>query len=289
MSDHMQTRDATTQATRAGDRIDSAPAAPALDPSVRCAPLPGRVIFRLGGPDRHSFLQGMITNDVNRLKAQGILYAALLSPQGKFLADFLLAEDGETVLLDADAALADDLEKRLSLYKLRSKVEITRCDMPVTCGIGPAPQGALADPRHADLGWRLYGAALEQGEAVDWDARRVAALVPEAGRDLIPGESFILEFGFARLNGVDFRKGCYVGQEVTARMHHKTELRKGLVRVAIKGAAEPGAEITTTEGRPAGRLGSVAGGEGLAWLRFDRAEGDLLAGAARLRMIERAG
>ena len=276
MSDEMQTSGAMI------------PDPPALDPTARCAPVPGRVVFRIGGPDRHSFLQGMITNDVKRLKAQGILYAAILTPQGKFLADFLLVEDGDSVLLDADAALADDLEKRLSLYKLRSKVEIARCEMPVTCGIGPAPDGALADPRHADLGWRLYGVALEQGEAVDWAARRVAALVPETGQDLIPGESFILEFGFERLGGVDFRKGCYVGQEVTARMHHKTELRKGLVRVAIEGTAEPGAEITTADGRTAGRLGTVAGNEGLAWLRFDRAKGDLLAGAARLNLIERA-
>lgn len=273
---------------RMNQSLPSSHEPPVIDHEARCAPTAGRVVFRITGPDRLAFLQGVVTNDVNRLAGQGMIYAALLSPQGKFLADFFLVADGDAVLLDTDASLADDLEKRLGLYKLRSKVEIARCDLPITCGIGPAPEGALADPRHDDMGWRLYGAALEQGEVVDWDARRVAAGVPETGPELIPGESFILEFGFARLGGVDFRKGCYVGQEVTARMHHKTELRKGLARVAIKGLAKPGAEITTSEGRPAGRLGTVAGGEGLAWLRFDRAEDELRAGEARLGVIERA-
>ncbi|MCC5989269.1 MAG: folate-binding protein YgfZ [Pararhodobacter sp.] len=267
--------------------LPSAAEPPALDAAAQCAPVRGRALFRITGPDRLAFLQGMVTNDVNRLPEKNILYAALLSPQGKYLADFFLVAQGDAVLLDTDAALSDDLERRLSLYKLRSKVEIARADLPVTRGIGPAPAGALADPRHGDMGWLLYGAALSQGEAVDWDARRVAAGVPETGSELIPGESFILEYSFERLGGVDFRKGCYVGQEVTARMRHKSELRKGLAVVEIEGDAGPGEEITTEKGRPAGRLGTVAGNRALAWLRLDRADGELAAGKARLRMIER--
>ncbi|MFN3954694.1 MAG: YgfZ/GcvT domain-containing protein [Pararhodobacter sp.] len=254
-----------------------------LDPQTRCAPAPGRAVLRITGPDRTSFLQGLVSNDLGRLATQGILYAAMLTPQGKYLADFFLVADSEAVLLDVAAPLAEDLARRLALYRLRAKVEISPIVLSVTRGIGPAPERALRDPRHPDLGWRLYGAALEQGAPVDWDALRVAAMVPETGIELIPGESYILEQGFARLGGVDFRKGCYVGQEVTARMHHKTELRRGLVRVAIEGRAPAGTPIEDENGKPAGMLFTQAGGQALAWLRHDRAQGDLRAGDARLR------
>ncbi len=277
------------QGAAADASTDAKAETPVLDPAAHCAPLAGRVVLQVTGPERLAFLQGVVTNDVKRVERDGIAYAAMLSPQGKFLADFLMVAGPETIWLDTDAALAEDLLKRLSLYKLRSKVEIVLVDLPVTAGVGPGPEGALADPRHADMGWRLYGHALTQGEPVDWDARRVAAGVPVAGRELQPGDSFILEFGFERLGGVDFRKGCYVGQEVTARMHHKTELRKGLAIVSVEGPAEEGAELVTPEGRAAGVLGTVAGERALAWLRFDRAEGELQAGAARLRVLSRAG
>jgi folate-binding protein YgfZ len=108
--------------------------------------------------------------------------------------------------------------------------------------------------------------------------------IPETGIELVPDETYILEAGFERLHGVDFRKGCYVGQEVTARMKHKTDLRKGLVQVEIEGAAPPGTPILTTEGREAGTLFTRSGGRALAHIRFDRAEGDLHAGTARVRV-----
>lgn len=255
-------------------------------PSPACAPDPGRAILRVTGPDRLKFLQGLVTNDTGRLARDGILYAALLTPQGKYLSDFFLVEEPEAVLLDAPASAAEDLLRRLTLYKLRSQVAVEPVDLPVTRGTGPAPEGALADPRHPGLGWRLYGQAVRSGAAPDWDALRIAHLVPEHGRELIPGESYILELGFPRLNGVDFRKGCYVGQEVTARMHHKTELRKGLAAVTLDGPAEPGTALITADGREAGVLGTVAGGRALAWLRFDRATGPLTAGAATARLAD---
>ena len=260
-----------------------------LDPQTRCAPAPERAVLRITGPDRTGFLQGLVSNDMSRLAAQGIVYAAMLTPQGKYLADFFLVAEDDAVLLDVAAPLAEDLARRLTLYKLRAKVEISPAELAVTRGIGPAPKGALNDPRHPDMGWRLYGAALEQGEAVDWDALRVEAMVPETGIELIPGESYILEQGFARLAGVDFRKGCYVGQEVTARMHHKTELRRGLVRVRIEGQAPVGSEISSADGKPAGTLFTQAGGRALAWLRHDRAEGPMRAGAAVLHWDKAAG
>ncbi len=239
-----------------------------------------RRILEISGEERVKFLQGLVTNDVKRLAEAGILYAALLTPQGKYLADFFLVERPGVILLDVEAGLAEGLAQRLKMYKLRSKVEIGESALQVSRGTGAAPEGALADPRVAALGWRLYGeVAGEDGS--DWEALRVAHVVPESGVELGP-DTFILEAGFERLGGVDFRKGCYVGQEVTARMKHKTELKKGLVQVAIDGAAPVGTPIESAEGRPAGRLYTQSGGRALAYLRFDRARGEMRAGDARL-------
>ena len=254
---------------------------------MRGEPAPDRTVLRIAGADREQFLQGLVTNDVRRLEA-GAVYAALLTPQGKYLADFLLVPASDAVLLDVKADLADGLLRRLSMYRLRTDVEVARVDLQVTRGLGIAPEGAFADPRHPDLGWRAYGppngSAAMTGPGIDWDAIRVAHVIPETGVELRPDESYILEAGFERLHGVDFRKGCYVGQEVTARMKHKTELKKGLARVRVSGEAFPGAEITTPEGKPAGILFTRAGDHAIAWLRHDRTDGSLHAGSALLAL-----
>ena len=239
-----------------------------------------RRVFAITGKDRESFLQGLVTNDI--AKARGsIAYAALLTPQGKFIADFFLIGQPDRVLLDAAAESADALVQRLSMYRLRADVQITETALVVSRGTGPAPEGALPDPRDQGMGWRAYG-AVDVSEATDWDAQRVAHLVPEAGEELT-GESYILEMGFERLRGVDFRKGCYVGQEVTARMKHKTELRKGLARVLISVDAAPGTPIMAGE-KEVGTLHTVSGNRALAYLRFDRAEGEMTAGGASVTL-----
>ena len=117
-----------------------------------------RTILRLSGPDARDFLQGLVTNDVRKLDQNALVYAALLAPQGKYLADFFLVPDGEAVLLDVAADLAAALMKRLSMYRLRADVQIEATDLQVRRGTGPAPESAFADPRHPDMGWRLYGA-----------------------------------------------------------------------------------------------------------------------------------
>lgn len=234
-----------------------------------------RQIIRITGDDRVSFLQGLVTNDVTRAPC----WAALLTPQGKYLADFLIVPDGDALLVDVDARLGDDLVRRLTMYKLRSKVGIEVTDMSVARGAGPAPDGAIADPRHPALGWRLYGGAGDDG--TDFDAIRVEHIIPETLVELIPNETFILEAGFERLHGVDFRKGCYVGQEVTARMKHKTELRKGLTRLRIEGEAPVGTTIMA-DGKEVGTLFTQSGGRALAHVRFDRIGNDMQAGQARL-------
>ena len=239
-----------------------------------------RHVFRLSGADVRTFLQGLVTNDVNKVD-QGLVYAALLTPQGKYIADFFLTADGADVLLDVAVELAPTLAQRLSLYKLRADVEITDSGLHVHRGIDTVPVDGLADPRHATLGWRAYRTDETPAETdVDWTALRVAHVVPETGIELSP-DSYILEARFEALNGVDFRKGCYVGQEVTARMKHKTTLRKGLVQVGIEGDAAPGTNIMSDE-KVVGTLFSRSGKRGIAHLRFDRAQPVMHAGTARI-------
>ena len=234
-----------------------------------------RRVLRLSGADTHSFLQGLVTNDVGRTK-DGLVYAALLTPQGKYLADFFLVADGDDILLDVAGALGDQLASRLAMYKLRADVTIAAADLYVHRGLGEVPADGWSDPRHEALGWRAYRATPQEDDTTDWTALRVAHTIPETGIELTT-DTFILEAGFERLGGVDFRKGCYVGQEVTARMKHKTELRKGLARVKLGGPVAPGTEINAN-GKAAGVVHSVAGTEAIAYLRFDRADSDMMAG-----------
>ncbi len=260
----------------------------------------GRTVLRMEGAAARDVLQSVVTNDVGRLAPARAVYAALLTPQGKYLFDFFLVDAGEAgageaaLLIDVAADRAEALAQRLRMYCLRRDARVTG---PAALGValvwgGAAPAGpqAVPDPRNPALGWRIYAADPEAAltaagarpvcRAV-YDALRVAHLVPESGIELIPDDTYILEADFEALNGVDFHKGCYVGQEVTARMKHKTELKKRLVRVRIEGAAEPGTPVTA-EGRPAGVLFTQSGGRALAHLRLDRAGGVLEAGPARL-------
>ncbi|WP_323768185.1 folate-binding protein [Marinovum sp.] len=241
-----------------------------------------RRVLRLAGGDVRDFLQGLVSNDVARLD-RGLVYAAMLTPQGKLIADFFLQADGAEVLMDLPADQTAGLARRLAMYKLRAAVTIAETDLAVSRGTGAAPDGALADPRDARLGWRLIGPEALAEDGTDWDALHVETMVPRWGRELGP-DSYLLEMGFERLSGVDFRKGCYVGQEVTARMKHKTELRKGLAQVQLDGAAAEGSEITAG-GKPVGVLGTRAGDRALAYLRFDRAGGEMQAGAARVTLL----
>ena len=231
-----------------------------------------RKVFRFSGTDARKFLQNLITNDIKRLDT-GPVYSALLTPQGKFIADFFLIPDGNDILMDVDADAAATLIPRLNMYKLRADVTISETDLIVSRGLNDAPEGAVADPRDANLGWRYYGAEDLGTDTVNWDALRVDHKIPEMGREL-DAESYILEMGFEGLNGVDFRKGCYVGQEVTARMKHKTELRKGLVRLVADADIPENADVVSN-GRVIGRTHTSAGKRALAYVRYDRADADI--------------
>ncbi|MEM7439696.1 MAG: folate-binding protein [Pseudomonadota bacterium] len=239
---------------------------------------PSRAVICVTGDDREKFLQDMVTNDLSGLD-QGIVYAALLSPQGKFLFDFFLVRDGDSILVDVAKDRAPHLAQRLNMYRLRADVAVAGTEIEVSRGLGPTPPGAFADPRSQELGWRGYDGQL--GAPVDWDKVRVQHCVPKTGVELIADQSFILECGFERLNGVDFRKGCYVGQEVTARMHHKTTLNKGLVTVKIDKQVPVGTPITS-DGKEAGVIYTQFEDAGIAYLRFGRAKGTLMAGDAKV-------
>ena len=242
-----------------------------------------RRIFQISGADALPFLQGLTSNDVLPLaKAPGIVWTALLTPQGKYLADFFVVNTGEMLLLDINESLADTTLRRLTMYKLRSDVAFGPSALVVIRGLGETPADALPDPRHEALGWRAYR-SLGDAPQIDWDAIRVAHVIPESRIELIPDDSYLLENGFERLNGVNFRKGCYVGQEVTARMKHKTELRKGLTRVTIEGQAPVGTEVLAA-GKVVGRLFTQSGTHALAHLRLDPAKGVMTAGSARITL-----
>jgi len=238
-----------------------------------------RRLLCLTGTDAVDFLQGLVTNDVSKAE-DGLVYAALLTPQGKYIADFFIAKEENSYLLDTDAAQTDALAKRLTMYKQRADVQITEDPRTVSTGTGEAPDGALADPRHPDLGWRLY-ADQNHSDQTDWTDLHVRHVIPAAGAELTP-DSFLLEMGFERLGGIDFKKGCYVGQEINARMKHKTQLRKGLAQVSIEGTAPVGTDITNESGKIVGTLFRQSHGKALAYLRFDRAAGPLTAGTATL-------
>jgi len=240
-----------------------------------------RTVLRVTGGDARDFLQNLVTNDVAKLD-QGPVYAALLTPQGKLIADFLMVPQGDAILIDVATIWAAPLLQRLTMYKLRADVQIEETALKVRRGTGEAPEGAATDPRNPALGWRLYGA--EGGDdGSDWDAIRVAQGVPASGVELGP-DSYVLEVGFDRLNGVDFKKGCYVGQEVTARMKHKTELKKGLRIVHLDGAAPAGTEIAR-DGKVVGTLFTQAGNMGLAYLRFDRIGEGMQAGDVVVKVL----
>lgn len=238
------------------------------------------IVLAISGADRISFLQGLVSNDVTRA-ADGLVYAALLTPQGKYIADFFILAQDERLLIDVARSHAATVAQRLNMYRLRADVTITQTDLIVSRGVGAPPAGALPDPRHPALGWRHYGDH-DISTPTDWDALRVAHLIPQTGIELTP-DSYILEMGFEALHGVDFRKGCYVGQEIVARMKHKTELRKGLARLRLTGHATCGDPITC-DGKEAGILHTISGDTALAYLRFDRATGPMQAGGASLSL-----
>lgn len=264
---------------------------------MRAVLLPERAVIRVAGADARHFLQNLVTSDIESLAPGEARFAALLTPQGKILFDFLLvaiAEEEEGgFVIDAPKALAGDLVKRLGFYRLRASVDIeARPDLAVAVAIDGEPSGELGftyhDPRHAKLGARVIlpadGAETALGEAgfslgdpEAWQRHRIALGIPEGGQDFVYGDTFPHEADMDQLNGVDFEKGCFIGQEVVSRMQHRGIARTRVVPIAYQDAAPlAGIEVKIGD-KTAGFLGSAANGRGLAKLRLDRVEEGLAA------------
>ena len=234
-----------------------------------------RTVLCVSGPDAKPFLQNLVTNDVTKLK-NNIIYSALLTPQGKLVTDFFLVDLGQDILIDVNSEVSDTLLKLLNLYKLRADISITKTDLKVSTGINSKPQKGLEDPRHPKMGWRYYSDKDVNEKNIDWEKLRIENLIPEFGKELSSG-IYILEYGFEKLNGVDFKKGCYVGQEVTARMKHKTKLKKGLAIVETTGRIPFDTPIYANN-KIVGTVFSCTNSQALVYLRFEAALNTMMAG-----------
>jgi len=244
--------------------------------------LPNRGFLRLSGPDRLSFLQGLVSNDVNAALPGHAIYACLLTPQGKFLHDFFLIADGDSLLIDCEADRRADLAQRLKMYKLRSKIEIAEADYAAYAILGdvPAIAGAIVypDPRVAALGARaalpagadesLFGLAELPFDA--YDRLRIANAVPDGSRDMEVGKAILLENNIDLLNGVAWDKGCYTGQELTARTKYRGLIKKRLVPVQISGIVPEIGTPLMENGTEVGEMRAASGDIGLTLIRLDR-------------------
>lgn len=238
--------------------------------------LPHRTLIRLAGPDTLSLLERTVTHRVQDWPEGTLRYGALLTPQGKIISDYLVLRTDEGVLLDAHEDAADDLVKRLKLFRLRAQVEIGVTDLLAAV----IRSDGNADPRSGLLPARGYVPAGDADAAMspdEWRALRIAAGVPEWGEDYRANEVFPTDINMDVMSGVDYKKGCFVGQEVASRMKRRGKIRKRTLMVHGP-ALEPGADILAAA--PVGTVTSVAGEAGLALVRTDRLQKAMAAGAA---------
>ena len=254
--------------------------------------LPHRGVVAVGGPDRVAFLQGLISNDTTRVAPESAIWAALLTPQGRFLNEMFVADGGdETLLLETERERAPALAKKLSLYKLKSKVtiedrsaamEVAAVFSAASTPALPSPAGVIAfpDPRLGALGYRIVGpvgtlkqalgrAAMAEAPFEEYDALRLSLGVPDGSRDLPVEKALLLENGFDELHGIDWNKGCYMGQELTARTKYRALIRKRLLPVSIDGGAPPSGTAVHMDGKEVGELRSGSGKRALALLQLD--------------------
>lgn len=268
--------------------------------------IPHRSVIAVGGADRVEFLQGLISNDTTKVAPGRAVWAALLTPQGRFLNDMFVADGGDdTLLLETERERAPALAKKFSLYKLRSKVTVedrsAAFEVAVVFGTGAERaleiDGAISfvDPRLAELGVRVLApagtvAALLSARGIaaapldDYDAIRLSLGVPDGSRDLPVEKALLLESGFDELNGVDWKKGCYMGQELTARTKYRALVRKRLFPVSAEGALPAPGTSVYLDGKEVGELRSGSGRRALALLQAEaaRGPGPLLADGVQL-------
>ena len=266
---------------------------------ARFVVLVDRGLLAVSGPDRRPFLQGLVSNDVEKVGPTAARYAAFLTAQGKYLHDFMMVEAGESIWLDTEAARVGDLKRRLSMYRLRAKATLDEqpglcvaavfgVDALAVLGLPSEPGAArpfgsgvvFVDPRLAPLGARtilplegarelLADAGIVEAGFDSYDRLRLSLGIPDGSRDLVLEKSILLEAGFDELNGVDWQKGCYIGQELTARTKYRGLVKRRLMPVRIEGPPPLPGTIVTMDGREVGEMRSSRDGLGLALLRIE--------------------
>jgi hypothetical protein len=287
---------------------------------ARFALLDDRGILAVSGADRRMFLQGLVSNDVDKVDSTQARYAALLTAQGKYLHDFMMIEVGGAIWLEAEAPRLRDLKRRLSIYRLRAQAVLDeRPELAVAAVFGEGARAAMGlseepgaagpfasgvafvDPRLVALGVRcvlpradirgaLEGAGLAEAGFPAYDRLRLELGIPDGGRDLAPEKSILLEAGFDELNGVDWQKGCYIGQELTARTKYRGLIKRRLIPVEIKGPPPAPGTIVMADGHEVGEMRSSCDGVGLALLRIKTVvDGERLEAGATTLVPSRPG
>lgn len=273
------------------------------------SPLSDRAILAITGEDSTSFLQGIISNDIHKVTEENAIYALVLTPQGKYLHDMFISKSGDVLFLEYAAVRKQELLRKLTMYKLRSKVAIEDVSENYISAFlaEPAQPGeegrveaylggvAYVDPRSALMGRRAIipkEVVVLAAPALSYDAVRIHAGIAEGEKDLLPDKSFPLEYGMEELHAIDFKKGCYVGQEVTARTKYRGVVRKKIVRIKANAVLPDAGTVITADGATIGTLCSHLGQQGLALLRIEDyeqaiAEGKRLqAGECEVRVAE---
>ena len=255
---------------------------------TRLAALPDRGVIEISGEDRLTFLQGLVSNDVALAGPGQAVWAALLTPQGKWLADFFILNDGDKLLLDCERPQVVSLLQRLTRFRLRSKVVLRHADelcvYAAWSGVPAVTAISAPDPRLPAAGWRILSASPLPTTAleIDWDQHRLSLGLPDGSRDLESEKSVLLEAGFDELHGVSWNKGCYMGQELTARTKYRGLVKRRLVPVEVNGPLpEPGTAVRRGQA-DVGTMRSGRGQLGLALLRLEALRDELICGSARL-------
>lgn len=240
------------------------------------ARLNSRAVITVTGPDARHFLNNLLTQNVETIEADDLRFGALLTPQGRLMLDLFIWGTDDGVWLDVPAEARDGLVQRLSMYKLRADVQIAPSDAGVFAAWDEAPAGFIADPRLEGLGYRAVGFTGETTASEDdWHARRAALGVVEAAFEAPKDKTYPIEANFDLMNGIDFHKGCFVGQETTSRMKRRGTIKNRILPFTYEGDAPAvGAEVLNGELR-AGEVTSAANGRGMAMMRLDRMDGEL--------------
>ena len=244
--------------------------------TLRIARLDSRALIRVSGPEARPFLHNLLTQDVETLAEGELRFGALLSPPGRLLFDLFLVGEADGVLLDVAADRREALLQRLAMYRLRAQVTVESDDRPVFVSWPGVADGFAADPRAPGLGGRRCGGAIEPtATEADWQAHRLAVGVPDPAADALSDRTYPIEADFDLLNGIDFKKGCFVGQETTSRMKRRGSIKNRMLPLAFEGPPPPfGAEVLNGELR-AGEVLSGREGAAMALLRLDRLDGPL--------------